>query len=288
MVAKKIELVAIVGPTASGKTSLAIAIAKQFNGEIIAVDSRTIYKGLDIGTAKPTKEQQAEVKHWGLDVVDPSETYSAAEFKKYAKAAIKDIKGRGKLPILVGGTGLYMDGVLYNFSFAEPDHKLRAELGEKTIEQLQAMIIKAGYEMPTNSQNKIHLISALERKGEPVKRKKLMKGAVIVGLKPDRVALKRIIKTRAKQMIDDGVMGEVKRAANNYGWDAPGMTGGIYKSMRPVIEGTLSEEQGLKDYVTSDMQLAKRQMTWLKRNPDIEWFIDSRPPKKWLTDRLSG
>ena len=91
MVAKKVELVAIVGPTASGKTSLAIAIAKEFNGEIIAVDSRTIYKGLDIGTAKPTKEQQEEVKHWGLDIVEPNETYSAAQFKTFANAAINDI-----------------------------------------------------------------------------------------------------------------------------------------------------------------------------------------------------
>lgn len=288
MVAKKVELVAIVGPTASGKTSLAIDIAKAFNGEIIAVDSRTVYKGLDIGTAKPSKEQQAAVKHWGLDLVEPNETYSAAQFKKYAKAAIKDIAGRGKLPIMVGGTGLYMDGVLYNFSFAEPDHKLRAELAQKTVEQLQTMIAEAGYEMPTNKQNKIHLISALERKGKPVQRKKLMKGAIVVGLNPDRVALKRIVAARAQQMLDDGVMGEIKRAAYNYGWDAPGLTGGIYKSMRPAIAGNVSEKEALKQYVASDMQLAKRQMTWLKRNPDIEWFIDSRPAKKWLTDRLSG
>jgi tRNA dimethylallyltransferase len=287
MVAKKIELVAIVGPTASGKTSLAIAIAKEFNGEIIAVDSRTIYKGLDIGTAKPTKTQQAEVKHWGLDIVDPTEAYSAAQFKKYAKAAIKDIVSRGKLPIMVGGTGLYMDGVLYNFSFAEPDNALREELGAKTVEELQAMIVAQGIPMPINKQNKIHLVTALERKGEPVKRKKLRKGATIVGLNPDRQALKRIVTTRATQMIEDGVLGEIKRASNNYGWDAPGMTAGIYKVMKPVIEGTMTENEGLKKVVSSDMQLAKRQMTWLKRNPDIEWFIDSRPAKKWLTDRLS-
>lgn len=288
MVAKKVELLAIVGPTASGKTSLAIATAKEFNGEIICVDSRTVYKGLDIGTAKPTKKQQSEVVHWGLDLVDPTETYNAAQFKKYANAAIKDIQGRGKLPILVGGTGLYMDGVLYNFSFAKPNHELREKLSIKSVEELQAMIVKEGITMPSNSQNKLHLISAIERKDKPLTRKKLRKGAVIVGLNPDRVALRRIVKRRADQMLDSGVLGEVKRAAHNFGWDAPGMAGGVYSAMRPVVEGTLSEPEGLKNCVTSDMRLAKRQMTWLKRNPDINWFEDSRPAKRWLSDRLSG
>lgn len=287
MVAKNIELVAIVGPTASGKTSLALDIAEAFNGEIIAVDSRTIYKGLDIGTAKPTKEQQARVPHWGLDLIDPNETYSAAQFKDYANIAIADIQSRGKLPILVGGTGLYMDGVLYDFSFAEPDTKLREKLAAKSIEQLKAMITKQGIPMPHNAQNKLHLITAIERKGQNSERKPLRSGAVIVGLNPDRTALRRIVKTRAQQMIDDGVLGEIKRMSNNYGWDAPGMTGGIYRAMRPVVEGSLSEADGLKNFVTSDMQLAKRQMTWLKRNPDINWFIDSRPAKRWLSDELS-
>lgn len=287
MVAKNIELLAIVGPTASGKTSLALDIAEAFNGEIIAVDSRTIYKGLDIGTAKPTKEQQARVRHWGLDLIDPGEAYSAAQFKDYANAAIANIQSRGKLPILVGGTGLYMDGVLYDFSFAEPDAALRKKLGAKSAEQLRAMIIKQGIPMPKNEQNKLHLITAIERKGQTTERKPLRDGAVIVGLNPDRTALRRVVKIRAEQMIDEGVLGEIKRMSNNYGWDAPGMTGGIYRAMRPVIEGSMSEAEGLKQFVASDMQLAKRQMTWLKRNPDINWFVDSRPAKRWLMDELS-
>lgn len=288
MVAKKIELVAIVGPTASGKTSLAIAIAKEFNGEIIAVDSRTIYKGLDIGTAKPTKEQQAEVKHWGLDIVEPNESYSAAQFKDYANAAIKDISARGKLPILVGGTGLYMDGVLYNFSFAEPDHELRAELGEKSIDELQAMITKQKIPMPTNSQNKLHLITALERKGKPTEREKLRKGAIIVGLNPDRVNLRKIVKSRIESMMKQGVREELTASAKKYGWQCEAYKAGIYKLLIPVINNGYPLEPALKEAAMSDMRLAKRQMTWLKRNPDIEWFEDSRPAKRWLSDRLSG
>ncbi len=288
MVAKKVELVAIVGPTASGKTSLAIAIAKAFNGEIIAVDSRTVYKGLDIGTAKPSKEQQSEVKHWGLDIIDPSETYSAAQFKAYANAAITDIQKRGKLPILVGGTGLYMDGVLYNFSFAEPDYELRKELGAKSVEELQALITEQKIPMPTNSQNKLHLITALERKGKPTEREKLRKGALIVGLNPNRVALRKIIKSRIDAMIKHGVQEELTTSAKKYGWQCEAYKAGIYKTLVPVVNNGYPIDQAIKEAVMSDMRLAKRQMTWLKRNPDIQWFEDSRPAKQWLSDRLSG
>ncbi len=288
MVAKKVELVAIVGPTASGKTSLAIALAKAFNGEIIAVDSRTIYKGLDIGTAKPTKEQQSEIKHWGLDVIEPNETYSAAQFKTYANKAIKDIAKRGKLAILVGGTGLYMDGVLYNFSFAEPNHELRKELGLKTVEDLQAMIVEQGIPLPVNSQNKLHLITALERKGKPTEREKLRKGAIIVGLNPDRVNLRKIVKNRVDMMVKQGVQEELTTSAKKYGWSNEAYKSGIYKTLIPVINNGYPINEALKEAVMSDMRLAKRQMTWLKRNPDIEWFEDSRPAKQWLSDRLLG
>src|SRR3990167_2158954 len=111
------KLLAIVGPTASGKSALALEIAKKFNGEIICADSRTIYRGMDIGTAKPSKEEQAKVPHWGLDLVDPGQRYNVHQFKTYAEAKTEEIKGRGKLPIIVGGTGLYIDAVLFRYEF---------------------------------------------------------------------------------------------------------------------------------------------------------------------------
>src|SRR5476651_2207339 len=116
--AQRPELIAIVGPTASGKSGLAMRLAKEFNGEIVCADSRTVYKGMDIGTAKPTKADQAAVPHWGLDLVKPGRVYNAGKFKKYAQATIADIQDRAKLPILVGGTGLYIDGVLYDYGFS--------------------------------------------------------------------------------------------------------------------------------------------------------------------------
>jgi tRNA dimethylallyltransferase len=116
---RKIDLVAIVGPTASGKSRLAMEIAKQFNGEIIAADSRTIYKGMDVGTAKPSLADRKNIPHWGIDLIEPGESYSAAKFKDYALDKVADIQERGKLPIIAGGTGLYIDGLLFDFDFIE-------------------------------------------------------------------------------------------------------------------------------------------------------------------------
>lgn len=286
MVASNINLLAIVGPTASGKTALAIAAAKELNGEIIAVDSRTIYKGLNIGTAKPTIQQQAEVVHWGLDIIEPDQPFSAADFKEYANKIIKDISSRGKLPIMVGGTGLYMDGVLYDFSFAEPNHKLRSGLSGKTIVELQDTITKLGLAMPHNNKNKLHLITAIERNGVGSERKALRSGAIVVGISPDRIELRKTITTRAKQMIQDGVLDEIEHAATKYGWAAPGLQGGIYKSMRSYFEDTESLDTCIKNYITSDMRLAKRQMTWLKRSTDITWFTNTKTAEAWILKTL--
>ncbi len=286
MVAKDIEIIAIVGPTASGKTTLAMSVARAYNGEIIAVDSRTVYKGLDIGTAKPTKDQQNEITHWGIDICAPNEPYSAAQFKDYANKAITSIQTEGKLPILVGGTGLYMDGVLYDFSFAEPDYKLREELHTKTIEELQEQIQALGYPMPFNKQNKLHLITAIERKGVATERKELRSGVLLAGISPDRKELRRVVTARAKQMIEDGVAEEVKGAISKYGRDAPGLQGGIYTSLRPYIEGEATLDDCLIKYITSDMRLAKRQMTWLQRNPDIHWFSNTVEADAWIQKTL--
>jgi tRNA dimethylallyltransferase len=136
---KKPELLVIVGPTASGKSDLALKVAKEFNGEIIAADSRTIYKGMDVGTAKPTKKEQELIPHWSLDLVEPGQVYSAYQFKKYAESKIAEIKKRGKLPILVGGSGLYIDAVLFGFGFVEPASQGQCtELEKLTTQELHA------------------------------------------------------------------------------------------------------------------------------------------------------
>ena len=147
----QLPLVVIVGPTASGKTALAVRLASRYNGEIICADSRTVYKGMDIGTAKPTPEERALVPHWGLDLVEPGEGFSAADFKAYATATIAQIRARGAVPFLVGGTGLYVDGVVFDYQFgAAPDAAERASYMALTATQLQQLCRERGLALPAN------------------------------------------------------------------------------------------------------------------------------------------
>src|SRR5688572_21256799 len=159
-------LIVIAGPTASGKSALAMKVAKKYNGEIICADSRTVYKGMDIGTAKPSAVDRKEVPHHLLDIVQPNQPFTAADFKEQALAAIDDISGRGKLPIMVGGTGLYIDSVIFDYRFGDPaDPDKRAQLQDMTLEQLQQMCVMEGIRLPENTKNKRHLVRAVELGG---------------------------------------------------------------------------------------------------------------------------
>jgi tRNA dimethylallyltransferase len=194
---KEVNLLAIVGPTASGKSELAIKVAELCPAEIIAADSRTIYKGMDVGTAKPTWSDQKKVVHWGIDLIKPNDSYSAQDFQNYAKNKIKDVRQRGKLPILVGGTGLYIDSVLYSFEFTNSDLSSRPELESLSIDELQGIIEQKNLPKPENWQNRRHLIRTIERKGKVGSRKELSEGIVIIGLLPPRDDLRALIAKRA-------------------------------------------------------------------------------------------
>lgn len=282
--AKSVKLLAIVGPTASGKTGLAIQIAKNYDGEIIAADSRTVYKGLDIGTAKPSLDEQSGIPHWGLDLVGPGESYNVAEYKRYADEKIADVIARGKLPILVGGTGLYIDAVLYNYSLAPQNSTVRDELNQLGVIELQKMIHEKGYVMPENSSNKRYLVRVLEREGQVAVKNQLADGTKIIGLNPPREILKKRIEDRAELMLDMGVMDEVKWAFDNYPIDSEALTGGIYRIFRDVIWGDLPKRAAVEKFVYSDLHLAKRQLTWFRRNSDITWFEDAESAFEWFED----
>lgn len=281
------KILYIVGPTASGKSGLAVRIAKKYNGEIISADSRTIYKGLDIGTAKPSKAEQSGVAHYGFDLVEPNQAFSAAQFVRSAKKWIDEIVSRGgKLPIIVGGSGLYIDALYYDFSFvSKADEKLRHELGQKTIEQLHKIIEESDIKMPENSKNKRYLIRAIERGGEVGGKKLPDPASVIVGINPNRDVLKQRITDRFNKMIDDNVLDEVKQLYSQYGFDAPGSSGNIYRALRPYFDGEASLEECAQKFISLDMQLAKRQMTWLKRNQNIKWFETDKEAEGYL-DRI--
>jgi tRNA dimethylallyltransferase len=279
----KIALLAIVGPTASGKTGLSINIAKKFNGEVISADSRAVYKGLDIGTAKPSLEERAGIKHYGFDLIGPGETFTVADFKQYAKKAINDIKSRGKLPILVGGSGLYIDSILYDFSLGPVNTELRQTLEKLNIEQLQTQINIQGLEMPENYKNKRYLVRTLEKGCHKPAKKDLLKGAEIIGLDPGIDVLRENITTRANQMIEQGVLDEVDRALKAYDSDSEALTGGIYRVFKDVINGKQGIEEGRIEFIKSDLKLVKKQMTWFKRNKDIKWFKLTDDAFNWFS-----
>lgn len=265
-------LIVVVGPTASGKSALAMRIAQKYDGEIIAADSRTVYRGMDIGTAKPTPADQALVPHHLIDLRNPDESFSVAEFKELAQAAINDILSRGKVPVLVGGTGLYVDAVLFDYQFgAAPNTAERARLSALSIDELQDICRENNITMPINSRNKRHLVRAIELGGLLNHKKKLGNNTLVVGISTDRETLRRRIEQRAHEMVDAGVLGEVAMMGVRYQWAGEAMKGNIYRVFHQVVEGTMSIGDAIEEFVRSDMALAKRQMTWFKRNPHILW-----------------
>ncbi len=284
----KAKLVAIVGPTASGKSDLAMKIAKEFNGEIICADSRTIYKGMNIGTAKPSAKDRKEIRHWGLDLVEPGQSYSAGRFKTYAENAIKDIQDRGKLPVLVGGTGLYLDGVLYDFSFVKTYRIHRMIYAGWSVNKLQKVLSQRDWPLPANLRNRRHLTRALERKGRTgSRRQELPEGVLMVGLMPPDEELKARIASRAEAMFEQGIEGETKGLVAKYGRrKISGTAGIVYKIVLRFLDGEISEEQARELFKTADWQYARRQKTWFKRNTEINWFSAQEEVEKFIKKQL--
>ncbi len=267
-------LIVIVGPTASGKTSLAIELAEKFGGEIICADSRTVYEGLDIGTAKPTKEEQARVPHWGLDLVEPNQTYTVADFQKYTVDKIEEIRARGKIPFLVGGSGLYIDAVVLDYEFSDQhDEARRKELGDMSIDELYKYCFKHNIKLPENTLNKRYVIRAIEQNGVNQKRRQApIDNCIVVGITTDRGVLRQRMESRFEQMFADGVVEEARLLGKKYGWDSEAMTGNIYPLLHSFIEGELTLEDLQQKFTTLDWRLAKRQLTWFKRNTFITWL----------------
>jgi tRNA dimethylallyltransferase len=263
---KRTKLLVIIGPTASGKTGLGIDLAKRFDGEVISVDSRQIYRGMDIGTAKavgekvrigtwrlghglPTALVVDGVPHWGIDIADPDTEYSVADFKKYADEKIADIASRGKLPILVGGTGLWVCAVIDNLNLTEtpPDWELRARLEARPLGDLFAEYKRLdpdGAEL-IDRQNKRRVVRALEvtlATGKPFS-KQIEKGngkydALEIGILVDRDALNERINGRVDEMVASGLINEVRRLRDAYGCEHESMTGIGYRQICAWLDST--------------------------------------------------
>ncbi len=229
----------IVGPTGSGKTGVAIEIAREiasrkirgFSGaEIISADSRAIYKGMDVGTAKPSLAEQELARHWGIDLVLPGERFTVADWKAYAEQKILEIYDRGLVPLVVGGTGLYVDALIYDYQFSEEAKKNYSD------------------------------------------RQKMDNRFAVFGIKWDMADLRKRLEMRVNKLFVQELYEETEKLVAEYGWGSQAMKSNIYQFAWKYLQGEISLEEAKKLAVLDDYHLAKRQMTWFKRNQEIEWL----------------
>ncbi len=293
------RLVAIVGATATGKTALAIALARACSGEIINADSRQVFRGMDVGTAKPTPEEQAAARHWLIDVAEPTETFTLAAFLDLATQAIEDIRARGKLPIVAGGTGQYVWALFEGWSVPRvaPDRELRAELealaASKGSDALFAILRAEDPESceridARNVRRVIRAIEVTRATGRPFsawrRKDASAHDARIVGLQLDRAELHRRIDARVDAMIAAGLVDEVKRLNDRgCGCDAPAMSGIGYRQICEHLHGSCTLDDAVTRMKTETHRLARMQAAWFRAaDPRIVW-IDALAPD--LLDR---
>ena len=292
----KHPVLAVVGPTASGKTALGVALAEQFGGEIISADSMQIYKGLDVGTAKVTPEETRGIPHHGVDILQPDEPFSVADFTALAGALEHKISGRGHLPILVGGTGLYVQSFLYGVRFAAektPDglrEQLAAELNEKGPEamyaELQAVDPEAAAAIHPN--NHVRVLRALEHYRATGKKLSEQKAdslppekpyrSLILGLDfPERAQLYRRIDLRVDQMMEQDLLNEAKRVWEHRDTYKTAAQAIGYKEFFPYFAGESALAPCVEKLKQASRNYAKRQLTWFRHMEDICWLDASAP-----------
>ena len=280
----KQKVIAITGPSSSGKTKLAIETAKALNGEIISVDSRQIYKELDIGSAKPALEEREGIVHHLIDVVNVTDEYTAADFCDAASYIINDIIRRGKMPILAGGTGLYFRILLQDFDLPRvaPDKKLREELEQKSSTELYDMLLSLDYDaaQKINFNNKVKIIRALEvckTLGIPMSRARKKKESkyqtLWVGLNSqNRDFLYNRINNRVEIMFEKGLIKEAENLFNKYGKNKILMSTIGYQEIFPYLNGDITFEAAKELLKQNTRRYAKRQISWFKSNEDVHWF----------------
>lgn len=283
-------LIVIVGETASGKSALAMEIARIFNGEIIAADSWTVYKGFDIGTAKPSKEEQSEVPHHLIDVANPENGFSAAVFKEMARTAINDIHELGKLPILIGGSGLYVDSVLYDYGFLEQSSpEERAKLDSTELPELLLLANELGLDMTDiDVRNKRRIIRHIENKGVRPLKQPIRENTLVLGLHISRDKLAEQVETRVDTMIAQGLEDEVRQLYMRYGWNVEPMKGIGYREWQAYFLGTQTITETRQKILQNTRQLAKKQRTWFKRNNSIQWITSRSKAVDLVTTFLNN
>lgn len=284
------KIIVVMGPTASGKTSLSIKLARKFNGEIISADSRQVYKGMNVGTGKATKKEMQGIKHYLLDVASPKKIFSVARYQRLALQALHSIFKGNKTPIIVGGTGFYIDALLYNYTLppVKPNPALRKNLEKKSTQKLFELLkekdLKTAQRIDKN--NPRRLIRALEivistKKPIPALNKKEQYNALKIGIILSQQELKKRIKKRLHQRIKIGMIQEVKKLhSNGVSWKRLDNFGLEYRYITRYLQGLLTKKEMLEILEKEIERYAKRQMTWFKRDKDIKWISNLEQANK--------
>jgi len=288
---KKDRVIVIGGPTASGKTGLGVQLAKMVNGEVVSADSMQIYKDMDIGTAKATTEEMDGIKHYLLDFISPDERYSVAEFKKDAEEKIAEILAKGKVPIVVGGTGLYIDTLVYGIEYPEIefDEKYRNELLERAeTEQGLAMLYEEAKKLDPEAVKKIsendtkritrilEIYKATGKNKTEMEKISRLNGPKydykVFAIDMDREKLYERINLRVDLMIEAGLVDEVKRIVAKYDKFPTAMQGLGYKEVVEFLDNKVTYEEMIEKIKQETRRYAKRQLTWFRKNKDIVWL----------------
>lgn len=291
------HIIVILGSTASGKSAYAVRLAQKINGEVISADSRQVYRGLNIGTAKITKKEMKGIRHYGLNIANPKKIFTADDFKKAADKAIAEIVARGKIPILVGGTGFYIDTTIYHSNTLDvtPNWGLRRKLEKESKEALFIKLKKLDPRRAKNIDryNKRRLIRALEilhhtKKPIPQRTRTLRYDAEIIGIAPPKEKLKKRISKRVTAMIRLGLVREVqslikkhipKKRIRELGFE--------YKYPLFYLDGAISKNEMIEKIKTETWHYAKRQLTYFKKMENVHWIISTREAEKLIKESFS-
>ncbi|MGM0523145.1 MAG: tRNA (adenosine(37)-N6)-dimethylallyltransferase MiaA [Bacillota bacterium] len=285
----KPTIVCVVGPTAVGKTALSIDIAKRFNGEVISGDSMQVYRGMDIATAKVTPDEMQNIPHHLLDILEPNESFSVFDFKARVTELITDIRDRGRLPIIAGGTGMYLDSVIRDYALSEEkrdpvyEQKIEADIEKLGIDAVYDRLVEVdpNQAKKTHKNNVRRVIRALEvydRTGQTMteyqqtQQVESFYNVILIGLDMDRALLYERINTRVDQMVELGLFQEARYFYDLGLKDAPSMRAIGYKELIGYFEGQLTEEESIDLLKRNSRRYAKRQLTWFRNKMDVDWY----------------
>lgn len=279
---EKPKVIVVLGPTASGKSAMAVALAKRYGGEVVSADSRQVYRGMDVGTGKITEAEQKGIPHHLLDVASPRKSFGVARYQKIANRAINGIARRGRIPIICGGTGLYIDSLIYGFVFPEvkPDLFFRKKLAQKTAMELFAELQvldpeRAKHIDPKNPRRLIRALEIVQATGGPVPvlRRDPAYPALIIGIQVKDEVLRKKVARRLRRRLRQGMVREVKRLhSTGLSWQKLDELGLEYRYVSRYLQGILSRKEMEQILEKEIWRYAKRQMTWFKRDKNIHWI----------------